>query len=177
MLAKPAKQAMPLKPLTEPDAKHLLAAEGWLELGNAIAANDELENITPLMRAHPEVLECRLQIFIAAKQWDSALAVAETLTEQMPGRPAAWMAIAECLQQKGDTEGAYEALAEVGEQFAEHPEVTYKLAVLAALIGQTAEAEDWLERALDVGGPRLKLKALEDPTLKEFWQKIGERTK
>lgn len=158
---------MIVKPLTESDAKHLLAAEGWLELGNAVAANDELENITPLFRAHPDVLDLRVQILIAAKQFDNALVVAETLTEQMPGRSAA---IAECLQQKGDNEGAYEGLAEVGEQFAEHCDVTYRLAVLAALTGQIAEAEDWLQRALDVGGPKLKLKALDDPALKEFWQ-------
>jgi len=162
---------MALRPLTESDAKHLLAAEGWLELGNALAANDELENIAPLFRAHPEVLECRVQILIAAKQWDNALIVAETLTEQIPGRPVAWVAMAECLQGKGDLEGAYEALAEVGEQFAEHPEVTYKLAVLAALIGQIQEAEDWLERCMDVGGPKWKLRALNDPALQAVWQK------
>jgi hypothetical protein len=69
-------------------------------LGNHLADNDELENIEPLFRAHPEVLECRLQIFIAVKQWDAALTVAETLTEQMQGRPAAWVAMAECLHQK-----------------------------------------------------------------------------
>jgi len=34
------------------------------------------------------------------------------------------------------------------------------------------EAEDWLERALDVGGPKLKLKALDDPGLKEFWVRL-----
>src|SRR5688500_7638678 len=131
-----------------------------LKVGNHLAANEELENVTPVFRAHPEVLECRVQIFLAGKHWDAALAVAETLCEQMPERPASWLAMAECLHQKGDTEGAYEALAEVGEQFAEHPEVTYRLAVLAALIGQTQKAEDWLQRALDVGGPKLKLKAL-----------------
>ena len=57
---------MSLTSLNESDAKHLLAAEGWLELGNHLAANDELENITPLFRAHPEVLEVRHNIFALA---------------------------------------------------------------------------------------------------------------
>jgi hypothetical protein len=39
------------------DLNILRAAEGWLELGNHLEANEELENITPKLRAHPDVLE------------------------------------------------------------------------------------------------------------------------
>jgi hypothetical protein len=46
-----------IKPLEPPDSLHLEAAEGWLELGNHLEANEELENITPQMRVHPDVLE------------------------------------------------------------------------------------------------------------------------
>ncbi len=51
-----------LKNLPHPDNKHLEAAEGWLELGNYLEANEELENITPQLRAHPYVLEMRYKI-------------------------------------------------------------------------------------------------------------------
>jgi len=40
---------------------------------------------------------------------------------------------------------------------------------------QWLEAENWLERALHVGGPKLKPRALDDPNLKEFWERIGPR--
>jgi len=33
--------------LTESDKFHIRAAQGWLELGNHLEANEELENITP----------------------------------------------------------------------------------------------------------------------------------
>jgi hypothetical protein len=39
------------------DALHLSAAIGWLELGNHIEANEDLEKITPDFREHPDVLE------------------------------------------------------------------------------------------------------------------------
>lgn len=42
-----------LKDLPLPDRRHLEAAEGWFELGNHLEANEELENITPQLRALP----------------------------------------------------------------------------------------------------------------------------
>jgi hypothetical protein len=48
-----------MKPIEPHDQRHLEAAEGWIELGNHLEANEELENITPEHRAHPAVLEVR----------------------------------------------------------------------------------------------------------------------
>jgi hypothetical protein len=48
-----------MDPLPWPAQNHLQAAEGWLELGNAQEANQELERITPSLRAHPAVLDLR----------------------------------------------------------------------------------------------------------------------
>ena len=44
------------------DRRHLEAAEGWLGLGSWEEAKDELDNITPQLRGHPEVLGVRFQI-------------------------------------------------------------------------------------------------------------------
>jgi hypothetical protein len=52
-------RAQTVKPLEHPDALHFQAAGGWLELGNWREANEELENITPALRAHPDVLAVR----------------------------------------------------------------------------------------------------------------------
>ena len=79
--------------------------------------------------------------------------------------------LASALHHLGDTESAYETLASVGDEFAEDCTVTYALAVYATLTAQWQEAEDWLERAFDVGGQKLKLKALADPELKELWER------
>jgi hypothetical protein len=47
---------------------HSLAAEGWLGLGDHLAANEELEQISPKLRAHPLVLEVRYKIYAEAKR-------------------------------------------------------------------------------------------------------------
>ena len=54
--------------LQHPDTLHLRAATGWLELGNHLEANEELEKITPQLGAHPDLLEVRWQIYAAAKE-------------------------------------------------------------------------------------------------------------
>ena len=74
-----------------PDNYHLEAAEGWLELGNHIEANEELERITPLMRAHPYVLEMRWNIYAKAKKWEMAAEVAHALTTMLPENSFGWI--------------------------------------------------------------------------------------
>ena len=52
------------------DQHHLRAAEGWLGLGDWRSANDELESITAALRAHPDVLAMRWQVYSEAKHWE-----------------------------------------------------------------------------------------------------------
>jgi hypothetical protein len=49
------------------DRRYLEAAEGWLGLGNFLEANEELECITPQMRAHPDVLCMRWSVYAQEK--------------------------------------------------------------------------------------------------------------
>jgi hypothetical protein len=41
-----------MKSLEHPDSLHLRAAQGWLELGDHLEANEELERISPPLRVH-----------------------------------------------------------------------------------------------------------------------------
>ena len=66
------------------DKRHLTAAEGWLELGDELEANEELERITPQMRAHPFVLRVRWGIYAHAKRWEMATEVARGMTVMLP---------------------------------------------------------------------------------------------
>ena len=45
-----------MKPLPLQDQRHLDAGQGWLGLGNWDEANEELEQITPELKAHHAVL-------------------------------------------------------------------------------------------------------------------------
>jgi hypothetical protein len=45
-----------------PDSHHLTVAQGWLELGNYLEANEELGTIAPENRGVPAILEVRWPI-------------------------------------------------------------------------------------------------------------------
>src|SRR5580765_5358025 len=64
-------------PLQPSDSFHVRAAQGWLELGNHLEANEELEEITPVQKAHPTVLFVRWDIYAMAKKWDYAAMLAD----------------------------------------------------------------------------------------------------
>src|SRR6266478_4090747 len=57
--------------LPHPDSLHVLAAQGWLELGNHQEADEELEKIAVSLRSHPDVLEVLWQIYAKAQKWDA----------------------------------------------------------------------------------------------------------
>jgi len=76
--------------LEPPDIFHVDAAKGWLELGDHIAANDELENVSARLRAHPDVLDVRWQIYARAKKWEACVEIAAAIIKVAPGRSDGW---------------------------------------------------------------------------------------
>ncbi|MEY2429820.1 MAG: hypothetical protein QOJ40_2705 [Verrucomicrobiota bacterium] len=72
------------------DARLLDAAQGWLGLGAHLEANDELEQITPRMRAHPDVLRVRYRVYAAAKKWESAAEIARAISRFAPHDSFEW---------------------------------------------------------------------------------------
>jgi hypothetical protein len=99
-----------MKPLEPPDIYHLRSAVGWLELGKPIEANEELENITPQLRAHPDVLKVRWRVYAQAKKWEVCCEIGRTLTELEPDKPGGWIDHAQSLHRLGRTEEAYDLL-------------------------------------------------------------------
>ena len=65
-----------VQPLQPPDLRHYNAAVGWMELGNHLEATEELEQIEPRLRVHPDVLRLRWQIYAKSMKWDMAVASA-----------------------------------------------------------------------------------------------------
>ena len=99
-----------MKPLHHPDSLYLQAAVGWLELGNWSEANEELESITPTMRAHPEVLKLRVAIYCKARRFDMAAPVSDTLANSVPDDAQFWFNRAVALCQLGRMQEARAAL-------------------------------------------------------------------
>jgi len=170
-----------MKKLEPPDSIHLKAAEGWLGLGDHVEANEELENITPQFRVHPDVLEIRWQIYAKEKKWEACVDIARAVTKLAPKRPSGWIHLAYSLRQAkgGGLQAAWDALLPVAEKFPTVTTIPYNLACYAAQMNRLDGARDWLKRAFEIGKKtkcfdQVRLMALDDPDLEPLWSQIGE---
>ena len=163
-----------MKRLEPPDTFHVQAAQGWLELGNYIEANEELEKVTPQLRAHPDVLKVRWEVYAAVEKWEAALDIAAALTQLNPEDPLGWFHRSFALHQLKRTAEARDNLLGVVNKFPVNATVRYNLACYECLLGRLEEAKQWLEKAFTLGDSRkTKLTALEDPDLEPLWKDIG----
>ena len=159
-----------MKPLVPPDSHHLQAAEGWIGLGDYAAANDELEQISPASRAHPDVLQLRWRIYADARKWDACLDIATAITTMTPERRFGWIHRAHALDKLGRTLEAKDLLLSVVDDFEVNSTIPYHLAQYCARLSQFDQAKEWLAKAfLSADGMeavnRLREMALEDPDL------------
>jgi tetratricopeptide (TPR) repeat protein len=164
-----------MKPLPYPNNQHLEAAEGWLELGNYLEANEELEKITPQLRAHPFVLEIRFKIYSEANRWEMALEVAKGMSNILPDNPWGPFHLAFSLHELKRTKEAYEVLIPVVDKFPNEWLMRYNLACYSCRLGNLKEAEEWFELARDMAGKiDIRQMALEDEDLEPLWTEISE---
>ena len=164
-----------LQGLPVADNHHFEAAEGWLELGNWLEANAELENITPKFRAHPYVLELRYKIYSKAGKWEMALELARGLQSVLPENQYGYFYEAYALHELKRTQEAYAVLKAVIHKFGEHEQMHFNLACYSCQLGNLNEAMGWLEKAIDLSGKRdVRKQALADLDLKPLWPQIAE---
>ena len=164
-----------MKSLKRQDTVHLEAAEGWLELGDHLEANQELDQISRDFRSHPDVLELRWKICALTRKWNGCLQIAESLADAAPERITAWLFLASSLHKLNHVEEACETLLSVVDEFPDNPAIAYELASLFCQLGELREARQWLKSAFAIGDAKeLKRLALTDATLKPLWPKIGE---
>lgn len=160
--------------LPHPNDKHLEAAQGWLELGNEVEAFREIEEIHPRFKTHPEVLKLQWGIHAKGKQWLLCVEVARFLSERMPTDPWGFLHYAIALRQLGRTKEAYEVLEPIIEDFPQEWQIGYFLACYSAQLGDIPAAEAFLEGAIDGGGDKVKLLALEEKDLEPIWPEVSE---
>lgn len=162
--------------LAPPDTHHLSAAQGWIELGNHLEANEELEQITSAFRSHPDVLELRWQIYAKAGKWEVCVDLGAALVASAPGQPAGWIHRSFALHELKRTEEALELLEPAADLFSDVWAIRYNMACYACQLGNQDEAWEWLKDAVDLAGgaKTVRLMALEDPDLEPLWPEIGE---
>jgi tetratricopeptide (TPR) repeat protein len=165
-------QAM-INSLQPPDTFHLQAAQGWLELGNYIEADEELEKITPQFRTHPDVEEVRWHLCAQAKRWEACVNITDATIKLDPKRSEAWIHRSFALHELRRTQDAFDQLLTAAEQFPTVWTIPYNLACYCAQLGRMNESKLWLERAILINERMVRQAAIDDPDLKPLWDSMS----
>ncbi len=171
-----------VKPLSHPDNLYVSAAEGWLMLGDARSAREELAKLSPKVREEAGVAELEWTICARAEDWIAAFAVAEQMVQTNPERSFGWVhrAYAARRMPGGGLARAWALLRPAAEKFPKEHLIPYNLACYAAQSERLEEAWDWLQRARDASGnsEEVKAMALVDDDLRPLWGRLsGEGSK
>ena len=163
-----------MKPIEPPDTHHLLAAQGWLGLGNHVEADAELARISPALRNHPDVLEASWGVHAAKKNWPLCVETAAELVKLAPDRPEGWIHRSYALHELGKTMEAAALLERAVDLFPGEWLIRYNMACYACRMENEREALDWLRKAMKLGdAKRIRQMALEDPDLEPLRRKIA----
>jgi tetratricopeptide (TPR) repeat protein len=165
-----------MEPLLPPASHFVVAAQGWLELGNPREALRELGQVPRPFWNHPDVLDLRWQIHAFEQNWERALMVARELVHTAPARPDAWLHHAYALRRVagGGLKAAWKALQPALKAFPTEEMIPYNLSCYACQLNELAEAKKLFETAIAVGKKdELKKRALSDSDLKPLWPVIS----
>ena len=162
-----------MKPLPLPDLHHLRAASGWLELGDHLEANEELEWIRPQLRVHPDVLEIRWQIYDKEKKWEACVDIAAAIIKLAPERPFGWIHRSFALHELKRTEEAFDNLLPVAKQFPDAFIIPYNLACYCSQLQRLDEAQAWFNKAMAIDEQTVKRMGIDDPDLLPLWDSMS----
>lgn len=160
----------------DPLTRHLQAAQGYLELGLPLEANEEVEQIVPELKTLSEVLAVRVEIFRALAKWDRMEAVARQLCQRRPDEPQSFVTLAFATRRAVGLQEALAVLATVSSRFPTCATILYNLACYAAQLGHLDSARARLAEAIQLE-PVCREMALADADLSPLHRELldGER--
>ena len=162
-----------MRKIEPPDSHHLSSAIGWLELGNPREADAELKKVHPALRAHPDVMEVRWQIYSKAKWWEVCVDLANGIVKLAPDRPSGYIYRAYSLRRCKGLMSAWMSLLPAVERFPDDWLIPYNLSCYSCQLGNLDAARRWLAKAFEKGEKeKLKSMALEDADLKPLQEEI-----
>jgi len=121
--------------------RHVLASSGYLGLGMFDDAALALDEIEPEEKTRLDVLGARVNLYMAAKKWGMAAAVASHLVKVDPKTAGWWISLAYALRR---TESVEKAEAILLRAQAIHPKIAmiaFNLACYASVTGRMEEAK------------------------------------
>jgi tetratricopeptide (TPR) repeat protein len=144
------------------------AAQGYIELGMPLEANDELEQVDPDQRAHTEVLGIRVRIYCALKNWYLMQTVAKRLTLIEPEKAEWAISWAYATRRADSLNAARIILVDAIDRLPDTAVLHYNLACYECQLGNLDEAKSRLKRAFALE-PQYRLVALDDEDLEAVW--------
>ena len=130
-----------------PTNRRLQAAEGYLELGMAVQAHEELEGLEPLLRDDPRVLALRVYAYQGLGRWPEMEAAAGTLRARCPDEAQWRISLAYATRRAKDLLAAREILLEARTRFPEEVMIHFNLACYACQLGRLDDARAHLADA------------------------------
>jgi predicted Zn-dependent protease len=163
-----------MREFSKADECRFQSAVGWLELGNWREANEEIENLSPKCKLHPEVLQVRCKIYHDAGKWDYMAEVANGLCTMLPDSAFGPVHLSHALRRLDRSKDARDALLPIADKFPNDWHIPFHLACCCCKIGERKEAFDWVARAIDVAGKAdIRMQALEEKDLEPMWLDIS----
>lgn len=135
---------------TEPDRFNLMAAEGWVGLGDWREALKELDQMAPEYQMTPLVLVLRYQCLVMAERWEDAITVAHWMQELLPGSILGFYYVAQALHQWGKTLEAYETILGVIDDFPGEWLLRFAMARYCCSLYRNTEALCWIGEAIEL---------------------------
>ena len=106
-------------------------------------------------RLHPSTLLARWEIAKCSRDWPAAITLAKALMITLPDEPVGWIYQGVAQHATGQVEEARETLLTAAREFPNDWQVAYNLACYSAELGDVAGAQNWLDRAMEVGDPAI----------------------
>ena len=162
---------MPIEP---PDQKFLEAACGYAQLGMFHDANAELEKIDPFLRAAPEILALRIEIYRGLEKWELMQQIAKRLKEFQPDNVQWTIPLAYATRRAYSIDVAMEILLDAEARFPREAAIPYNLACYYCQRGEMEKAKRYLKQAFKIDLDWRKA-ALEDADLKPLWEALATK--
>jgi tetratricopeptide (TPR) repeat protein len=157
--------------LEPPDQQFFTAACGYVELQMFQEANEELEKIDPFLRAAPEILALRIEIYRGLQKWELMTELTRRLTEFEPDNPQWPVSLAYATRRANSIEAAKEILLSAETKFPTEAVIKYNLACYCCQLAEIEDAKNYLKKAFEID-PNWRIAALDDPDLQPLWNDL-----
>jgi tetratricopeptide (TPR) repeat protein len=154
------------------DLRHLVATEGYIELGMYQDADAELERIDPFCRDLPQVLALKLCIYGGLQNWELMQTVAQKMAQHDPCNVQWAIFWSLATRQVHSIEAARAILLRALEKNPNEPSIHYNLSCYESRLHHFKQARRHLARAIQLDG-RFRLIALDEHDLEPLWKRIG----